>query len=165
MNLILNGIFVLFLMFHVTNSFALSSDLKEKMYVTADSTLYNYKTGVTSFEGHVKINQGTTHITADRVTTKTNLKHQIQEAIAYGIQQPAHYWALLKTGNPEVQASANIIKFFPLATNVTLEKNVRIMQGENSFEGQLIIYNRHEQTITVPAYKNSRAVLVYNPDK
>jgi lipopolysaccharide transport protein LptA len=66
---------------------------------------------------------------------------------------------------PEIHARARIIKYYPVESNVTLEQEVLVTQGENSFRGQLIHYNGNEQTITVPANKGGRAVLVYNPDK
>lgn len=144
--------------------FALQEDNKEKVYIIADSTNYNYKTGYTVYEGHVKVDQGTTHVTADRLTTKTNTQHKIKEAIAYGLQNLAHYWTLSKMGDPEMHANAKIIKFYPSESNVTLEQEVVVTQGENSFQGQLILYNRNDQTVLVPASNKGRAVLVYNPD-
>ncbi len=144
---------------------ALESDSKEKLHIFAESGTYNYKTGVNVYEGNIKIDQGTTHLTADRLITKSNAQHKIQEAIAYGLQTLAHYWTLPKIGDPEVHAHAKIIKFYPLESNVTLEQDVHVTQGENSFQGELIHYNSNEQTITVPASKNGRAVIVYNPEK
>ena len=112
---------------------ALPEDNKEKVYIVADSNVYNYKTGVNIFEGHVKVDQGTTHITADRLITKTNMKHKIQEAIAYGFNQRAHYWTLAKKDQPVIHAYANVIKFYPMEFNVAFEKNVTIQQGNNNF--------------------------------
>ena len=110
------------------------------------------------------IDQGTTHLTADRVTTKNNEQHKIKETIAYGINQPAHYWTLSKTGDPEIHAYAGIIKYYPIESNVTLEKKVSLRNGENSFQGELIHYNSSDQTITVPELTDSRAVILYKPD-
>jgi lipopolysaccharide export system protein LptA len=156
-------LFILF--FCPLSSLALDSDRKEKVNVEADSVVYNYKTGVDVYEGHVKVKQGTSHITADKLITKSNNQHQIQEATAFGLQELAHYWTVPKIGDPEVHAEAKIIKFYPLESNVTLEQNVYATQGENSFQGELIHYNSKDQTITVPAAKNGRAVIVYNPEK
>lgn len=144
---------------------ALSSDSKEKLFITADTTIYNYKTGLNIYAGHVKVDQGTTHIVADRLTTRTNLQHKIREAIAYGEKEQAHYWTIPKLGDEPLHAKAKIIKFYPIDDNVILEKNVLVKQKENSFQGELIVYNMDEQTITVPATKTGRAVIVYNPDK
>lgn len=152
-------------LFIATQTLALESDKNEKVNIVADSGVYNYKTGIDTFEGHVKIDQGTTHITADKLITKRNQKHKIEEAIAYGLNELAHYWTLPNETDPEVHAKAKIIKFYPIASKVTLEHSVFITQGENSFKGELIHYNKNDQTITVPATPNARAVIVYNPEK
>lgn len=145
--------------------FGLDSDSLEKLNIVADAGSYNFKTGVDIYEGHVKIDQGTTHIIAEKLITKKNRQHKIQEAIAYGYKELAHYWTLPKVGEPEMHAYANIIKFYPLQMNISLEHAVHISQGDNSFKGELIHYNSKDQTITLPATSNGHAMLVYNPDK
>ncbi len=69
-------------------AFGLPQDKKEILHITADITTYDYKKGLNYYEGHVQVDQGTTHLTADRMTTKSSSKHRIQEAIAYGITHP-----------------------------------------------------------------------------
>lgn len=144
--------------------FALPGDRIEKLHIKADTSIYNYKKGINFFEGNVKVDQGSTHVTADRLTTKSNSKHQIEEAIAYGVDKLAHFWTTPKPGQQIINAEAKIIKFYPISLNATLQGNVVVTQGENNFHGQLIHYNMNEQTITVPETRNGRAVLVYNPD-
>lgn len=146
-------------------SLALESDNRAKLHIVADSGTYNFKTGIDVYEGHVKVDQGTTHITADKLITKKNNRHKIEEATAYGIETLAHFWTLPKLGEPEIHARAKIIKFYPLQMNASLEHDVTVTQGENSFQGEVIHYNSNEQTITLPASLNGRAVLVYNPEK
>lgn len=166
MFLILRYIFVIFSVTCCSSiCLALPSDSKEMLHIVSASSNFNYKTGVNEFIGHVIIDQGTTHLTADRVITKNNAQHKIQEAIAYGTTQLAHYWTTPKTGDTEIHAYAKIIKFYPIESNVTLEQNATVQQGENSFKGELIHYNNNDQTIIVPQLEKSRAVLVYNPDK
>lgn len=145
-------------------AYSLPEDVKQKLHIKADTTIYNYKKGMNYFEGHVQIDQGTTHVTADRLTTKTDEKHQIQEAVAYGVSDLAHFWTLPKLGQQVINAHARIIKFYPITSNATLQGAVVVTQGENVFQGQLIHYNMNDQTIIVPETKNGRAVLVYNPD-
>lgn len=144
---------------------ALHADKKEIAYITADGGVYNFKTGINQFDGNVRIDQGSTHLTADRLITKSNNKHKIQEAIAYGFSDLAHYWTLLKPEDPEMHAQARIIRYFPLASNITLERDALVTQGENSFQGELIYYNSVNQTIAVPALEKNHAILVYNPDQ
>ncbi|MBX3709205.1 MAG: lipopolysaccharide transport periplasmic protein LptA [Gammaproteobacteria bacterium] len=158
--------FILFFLYSYSlSSFALDSDSLEKLNIVADSGTYNFKTGIDVYEGHVKIDQGTTHIAADKLITKKNNQHKIQEATAYGIQELAHFWTLPKQGEPEIHAQAKIIKFYPIESNVSLEHDVHVTQGKNSFQGELVHYNSHDQTIIVPSSTNGRAIIVYNPDK
>lgn len=147
------------------SSFALDTDRNEKLQIVADSGSYNFKTGVDVYEGHVRIDQGTTHVTADKLVTKKNNQHKIIEATAYGYDDLAHYWTIPKTGDVEMHARAKVIKYYPLQMNVTLEQDVRILQGQNNFRGELIHINNKDQTITLPQSSNGRAMLVYNPDK
>ena len=156
---------LLFLLLFSSCCFALPADNKAVIHIISDKWAYNYKTGMNEYTGHVIIDQGTTHLTADRVTTKSNAQHKIQEAIAYGLSQPAHYHTLAKTGDPETHAYAKIIKYYPIESNVTFVQNVTLKQGENSFQGPFILYNMQDQVVTVPSSKEGRAVLIYNPDK
>jgi lipopolysaccharide export system protein LptA len=139
---------------------ALPEDPKALMHIIADSSQYNYKMGETWFEGQVKINQGSTHLEADRVITKRNAQNKIQEALAFGLRQPAHYWTYPKKGEKILHAYAKLMKLYPLESRVVLEGDVRVTQGENRFQGQIIVYNIKLQTITVPPTKNSRATFV-----
>lgn len=157
-------ILIFSLLSYLSVAHALESDREEKVHIVADSGIYNYKTGVNIYEGHVKIDQGTTHVTADKLITKNNAQHKIQEAIAYGLQGKAHYWTLPNPDEKVIHAWAKIIKFYPIESNATLEKEVFVIQGENHFQGELINYNSKEQTISVPASQKGRAVLVYNPE-
>lgn len=153
-----------FIAFIPIYAFALPEDSREKIYIVADTTEYNYKTGTTIYTGNVKVDQGTTHITADKLKTKTSAQHTIQEAIAFGEDHTAHYWTVPKKGDAEIHANAKIIKFYPVDSNIILEKEVVVTQGENSFHGERILYNRNDQTVLVPASDKGRAVIVYNPD-
>lgn len=155
----------LILIFISTFAYALPSDRLQTIHITADSSKYNYKTGINEFIGNVKADQGSTHLTADRLITKANSKHKIQEIIAYGINQRAHFWTKPKLTDPDMHAQANIIKFYPQLSNISLEQTVQVKQGENSFQGDLIHYNSIDQTITVPKLDKSRALIIYNPNK
>lgn len=149
---------------YANTGFALKSDNNQKIYIMGDYAMLNYKTGIHTFEGHVKVDQGTTHVLADRIQTTNNHRHEIKQVTAYGLEQPAHYWTLPKLGDTEIHAHAKIIKFYPLNSNATLEQNAIVIQGNNSFRGEQIVYNMNDETITIPASKKGRAVLIYDPD-
>jgi lipopolysaccharide export system protein LptA len=135
------------------------------MHILADSTLFNYKSGLNVYEGNVKINQGTTHLNADRVTTQSGTGHKLEEAIAYGTKNPADYWTTPQKGDPLFHAQAKTIKFYPQKSIVVLEGDVVVTQSGNSFHGPLIIYNIKDQTISSPATNKGRATIMIQPTK
>lgn len=162
MHQIRNGLFAL--LFLPIIAIALPNDDLQTMHIVADSSEFNYKTGANAYEGHVKIDQGSTHLTADRVTTKNNSKHKIEEAIAYGFNNNlAEYITLPKQDDLLLHAKAKVIKFYPAKSMVILEGNVIVTQGKDRFEGPLIIYNMKDQIVTAPASKTGRATVVIEP--
>ena len=146
-------------------TFALQQEPKALMHIVANSSQYNYRMGETWFEGKVKVDQGETHLNADRLITKRNAANKIQEALAFGLEQPAHYWRQPKAGEKTLHAYAKVMRLYPLESRLVLEGEVRVIQGENHFQGQIIVYNIKQQTITVPPTKNSRATFVIDADQ
>lgn len=157
---ILNILFLWLLCFPL---YAHPKDGEQKLSVVSDSSVYDYKSGLKTYEGNVQVNQGSTNVAADKLVTKTDAKHKIEEVIAYGIQKPAEYSTLPKNDEPLFRAKAKTIKYNPTTMIVTLEGNVMITQGENSFKGPLIIYNMKEQTVVAPASTSGRATVVIDP--
>lgn len=157
--------FKIVLLIWMQTASALPSDVDQKLEVVADSSLINYKTGVNVYEGNVKANQGTTQLMADRITTKNNAQHKIEEAIAIGINRLAEYTTIPKEGDLLFSAQARIMKFYPLKSIIILEKDVVVTQGENNFHGPLIVYNTKDQTIKAPPSKEGRATIVIEPSK
>lgn len=162
---IINILVIIVLIAFSTFALALPDDKTKPINIIADSSQYNYKTGIKIFEGHVTIIQGTTHLNADRVITKDNNQHKLNEVYAYGFKNRAHYWTIPKAGDPELHAKAQIIKFYPIESRVVLEKSVLVTQKDNRFTGDLLFYYMKDQKIIVPPTKGARAELVYNPEK
>lgn len=159
------GLFCFLLQAASNACFALKSDSQKKIRIIGDYALLNYKTGINTFEGHVQVDQGTTHVSADRIQTVNNTHHEIKEVTAFGLQKLAHYWTLPNLGEHEIHAHAKIIKFFPQNSNARLEQDAIVVQGNNSFRGETILYDMNEQTVTVPPSKNgNKAVIIYDPD-
>lgn len=135
----------------------------EPIHIISDSSTYNYKTGSTFYEGSVKVVQGTTTLTADRVVTTTNKQNKIEEVIAYGVNHLADYSTIIKKGSSLIHARAKIMRFYPIKSTLMLEGEVTVTQGENSFQGPLVIYNIKDQTITAPASKTGRSTILIGP--
>lgn len=133
---------------------------QQPIQISADSTFFNYKSGQNTYEGSVKLIQGTAILIADKVTTKNNAQHKLQEAIALGTTHLAEYTSITKPTDPPFVAKAKVIKFYPITSTIILEGDVLVKQGENTFQGPIIIYNTKDQTIAAPASKVGRATIV-----
>jgi lipopolysaccharide export system protein LptA len=159
---VIKGLFIIFLLIPIS-LLALPGDDQQVMHINSDSSTYNYKTGTTIYEGHVIIDQGTTHLIADRVVTNSNSKHKMEEAIAYGLTTLAEYTTVPKPGDPVLHAKAKVIKFYPAKSMVFLEGDVIVTQGKNRFEGPVIVYNMKDQIVTAPPSKTGRATIIIEP--
>jgi len=147
------------------NCFALNEDSQQPMHIEANSTVIDYKNGKNIYEGNVKVDQGTTHVVADRLITINNDKHKIKEAIAYGLNNLAEFITLPNPKDKVFTAKSKIIKFYPIDSKVILEGSVSVIQGQNSFRGPIIIYNMKDQIVNVPASKGGRAMIVIETKK
>ncbi|MCE3238315.1 MAG: lptA [Gammaproteobacteria bacterium] len=156
---------ILFLTLFSPIAFCLQKDINQPFNIVANTSIFNYKTGIDIYEGEVKIDQGTTHLTADRLITQKNKQHKIILATAMGIKKLAEYTTVPSVGDALLYAKARIIKFYPDASVVILEKDVIVTQKGNSFHGPLIIYNIKDQVVTAPASKDGRATIVIEPEQ
>ncbi len=129
------SLIILFGFHYITFAAPFSHELP--IHITADSSTVNYKTGVTTYEGHVNIEQGTSRLQADKVVTQI-AQHKLQEAIAYGIYKAAVYNTIPRTGDLPLQAKAKIIKLYPLLSTVMLEGDVLVTQGESTLKALLL---------------------------
>lgn len=142
---------------------ALPTDKSQPVNVHADSADLNQKTGINIFNGHVTVIQGTTQITADKLTTYSDAKRQITKAIAIGT--PANYQTVPKAGQAIFQASANTIEYMPAKHQVILIGNGTLQQNGNILQSDYIIYNELTQQLITKPYKNSRTTITLEPQK
>lgn len=133
------------------------------MSIVADSWSFDNTTGISDYEGNVKIDQGTAHLTADRVITHRNNQHQIDLATAYGLQRPAEYITHPPNQSVGLHAIADVIQLTPLTSIVTLKGHVSVQQGDNHFQGPLLIYHMKNQTVNAPASKEGRSTIIITP--
>lgn len=158
-----NLIFFLFMLSPMSIAFGLPEDSNKIIHIVANSTEFNYKTGTDIYEGDVQVDQGTTHLKADRLVTQKDENHKIISAIAYGNDYPAEYSTIPKLGDLLLKAKAKVITYYPRTSTIFLKDNVIVTQGGNSFRGTNIIYNMKDQTVSAPASKHGRASIVIEP--
>lgn len=142
---------------------ALPEDAQKPLQITADTSDFNYKTGVNTYTGNVVVIQGTSHLLADRLITKNNAQHKIAVATAYGEKKLAEYITLPKTGDKPLSAKADVITFYPPTGIAVLTGHVIVTQGENNFHGPIIVYNIKNQVVHVPPSTDGQATIIIEP--
>ncbi len=157
------GLFYLLLAYSIP-ALALSSDNQQPAHFIADHVVYNYKDGITIFTGNVKLNQGTTQLIADQVTTYTNKDGKIDKAIATGTgNQLAHYSTLPDNQDQIVDVFGERIEYYPLDKQAVVIGSGTITQGQNRFNGSHIVYDMQKQVVTSLPVPDQQSVIIVQP--
>jgi lipopolysaccharide export system protein LptA len=123
---------------------ALDTDQAQPIRISADQALRDEKKGVTVYKGHVRMDQGSLQIRADRIT----IYHDREEAdriIARG--SPA---TLQQTPDPAkgpMNASAASIEYLRSEDRVLLKGEARIEQDGSTVTGETIEYFISQQRV------------------
>lgn len=145
----------------------------EDLNITADNVDLNRQVGITIFTGHVKLDQGTTHLVADRLEIKS-ANNQIIKTTAYG--DLARYWttpvanASAKTASKEakpsnIDAEAKVIEYYPQNRKIFLIGKASATQENNTIKSPRIEYNIDSGHLVSTATPEGRTVIVIQSNK
>lgn len=139
---------------------ALPEDNKEPLFVHADSADINQSQHHGDYQGHIALDQGSTHIRAAKATTQTNDKNQLVQAVIDGdTNEQAHYWTLQNQDKPVLHAYANKICYCPLEHRIVLIGHARVVQGQNQITAETICYNSLSQHMMTPTHSGEQTVI------
>lgn len=137
--------------------FDVNKDKNEKAYISSDTADLNRTTGVGVYRVDVKIDQGSTHVRGDVVTTYTDANNKLKEAIIVGKEgELASYETLIETGKPVLYAKAKTIKFYPQKNYIILIGNASIIQGTDSIQGDQLEYDIEKQHLIAKGNDSSK---------
>lgn len=141
-----------------TKTHALSQDRNATLLLTSATANLNLETGISIYEGNVKLEQGSTHLSADRLIVYTDKQNQLQQAIAIG--KPARYRTLSQLNKPEFHADANTIEYHPKKNLIVLIGNAQAYQDNNTYKGPRIEYHTESQTVVSPESNAGRTTII-----
>lgn len=125
--------------------FALSTDRDQPIYIDADWVRVNDKTGLSEYQGNVKLKQGSMVITADQMTVRQN-GGELQTIVINGA--PATFSQLRDGEEQPVQAQATKMEYHASKKRIYLIGDALVKQGPNEFRGERIEYDTAESTVT-----------------
>lgn len=159
--------FFLVLLFFITSlTYALPTDKKQVIQMTADSADLSQLHHKGVYTGNVIFVQGTTNLHATKAVTKGNQKNELTLAIAYGSKdKQAHYWTESGVNKPPFHAYADTIKYYPLKHLIELIGNAHVEQGPNSLSAAKIIYDIQQQHLVSQSDIKTQTVIILYPEK
>lgn len=158
--------FCLLISLYAKHSFALDSDQKKVLHVTADSADLSQKNHRGTYTGNVNLSQGTTKIIADSAVTEGSISNELTLAIANGSKnQQAHYSTETGPNKPIFHAYADSIRYYPARHIIELIGNARVEQGTNSLSADVITYDTLAQHVVTKSHGKKRTSIVFYPEK
>lgn len=147
----------------INNAAALEADKNAPILIEANQVAMAEKSGVSTYSGDVKLEQGSIKITAESIVVYTNEK-KLQRIIATG--KPALFSQLPNPESQRVQASANQVEYVSINGMLILLGNAKMQQGSNLFSGNKIEYDTTNNILTAKASAKStqRVKAVIQPD-
>lgn len=118
---------------------ALSADKDQPVLIEADSAAIDERQGISVYQGNVKVRQGSSVLTADKLTVLHPNK-KAEKLIATG--KPVKFRQRQDDDKPEVKARARQAEYLLGSEELILIGDAVVFQGKDSFRSDRIIYDR-----------------------
>lgn len=124
---------------------ALPEDREQPIYIESDRLERDGLNGIATYEGDVRLRQGSLNIRADRLTVHTGTDNQVQRVIAEG--SPAHFEQKPNAEDPPIAAQALTIRYDVGLEQLKLLRNAWLEQGEATMSGNRIDYDMASEVL------------------
>lgn len=143
---------------------SLNSDHLKPYQFESKSLFFDNKNHEIIYLGNVRIVQGTSVLTGDKIRVLLSPTNKMTHIIAVG--DPAHYSTLLDNKPVKLFAEAKSIIFDPIDKTVVLQGNARVKEENNIFKGPKIWYDiKHGIVHSAKSTKQNKTVIVIQPQK
>jgi len=125
-------------------AWALSTDRQQPIDLTADHKITKYQEGISIYTGNVRLDQGSLHVEAERMTFHTDDAGQVERMIAEG--QPARFRQVTDDGL-EVRGRGLEIEYRMSSSMLFIRDNGVLHYGEDVLESDRIRYNTETEIL------------------
>ncbi|WP_210396559.1 lipopolysaccharide transport periplasmic protein LptA [Motiliproteus sediminis] len=162
---LLRGVFGALLWMAAGGALALPEDRNQPIKITADSAELDDGKGLATYQGEVKLVQGTLEINADILTIRTD-GNGIQQLTAIG--QPAHYQQQTELDTPLTHGYGLRIEYDVVNNQITLIREARLERAADTFVGERIQIDTERNLVNAtgsesPGDKPQRVEMVIQP--
>ena len=127
---------------------ALPDDRDQAIYIQSDRAERDERKGTTVYSGDVEIDQGSLHISAERVTIRSS-DEEVSEIVATG--SPAKMHQKPAADREPVYARARTIQYDVIGEILTLVEKATVTQEGSTVTGEQIVYYIKEQRVKASA--------------
>jgi lipopolysaccharide export system protein LptA len=152
---------IFFLIIVIIPAYALPTDKDQPVHITADSAHLDKSTGVSVFQGHVKLTQGTGILVTDKLTLYSDKNNQLLKAVATGGQTT--YQTITDPAKPPFVATAQMIQYLPPESKIILTGDAKAVQGPNTYAAPQIEYHIDSETVISPSSAGGRTTIEITP--
>jgi len=143
-------------------SWALPEDRQQPMHIESDSASRDDRSGITIYVGSVRIDQGTMHIEADKVTVyMTAGNKQVERIVCNG--KPATYQQKPKPDVEIAKAHAEVIEYQVAKDFIVLTGAAHLEQGGSTLEGELVTYDIAKDLMQARGSESNRRIRMVIP--
>ncbi len=122
--------------------------------IAGDAAEFDEKQSISLYLGNVEVQQGSMRIQADEVLVHHKPNRQPQKIIAIG--NPVRYRQRLDNDPDEVRARALRMEYEADPQEITLIDQAELVQGEDRFASDRIVYNRTTERLTAGTSASGR---------
>ena len=144
------------------NAWGLSNDRDQPAHISAEDIELDFNTGIRTYIGNVKINQGSLKVRADKLIAEYK-DGKLYRATAWG--NLANFTQRPDGKNEDVYGEGKKIIINQYKNTLHLIKKAALKQGADTARGAEIIYNMATDRLQIKGTRNTEKSAGANPDK
>lgn len=139
------------------------ADSDKPVTIHSNSASFDHNKGIAVYNGQVTVDQGSRHLTSDKLTIKRDENNRIKIMIATG--KPARFKSQAAITKPIGYGKANLIKYYPQKDSVDLLGNAQLMQNGDTVSGPILQYNFTTGILQSKSTRKARSTVVLQPKR
>ena len=148
-----NFIALALMMLYAPAALTVNGEIENNIQIRANYMKFNIETGNSTYEGDVRITQGSIELTGDKVTIQRQ-QDKIQQINIDG--QPARYIQDEDTEN-KIHATSQHMQYFANEHRLVMTVDARLEQTSHTIDSQRIVYDTKNKTVIAGDEKNEQS--------
>jgi lipopolysaccharide export system protein LptA len=138
-------------------------DAEQPVNIQADNANLDNEKGIALYLGNVTVDQGSRHLSADKLTIHRDTNNKVKIMIATG--NPATFHSQSDPQKPAGSGKAKTIKYYPQQNMVDLLGEAELTQDGDTIKGPILNYNFTTGNLNSKSTEAGRTTFILQPKK